>query len=121
MGEKYLYFQMDSIPVLKEGAELWFLDVVDGNIVVCKDTVGSICVVSDIESNRRKKSVVEYRLKNYTDKLIHSDEIGEKYFLSRHDLSYAIRELAAQTDPHEDLSVILFTALIKSKEDSKGL
>ena len=106
MEEIFFCLRIPPISVLKEGTELWFLDVVKGNIVVCKDTVVSACVVSDIESNRHKESVVEYRIKNHTDRLIRSDEIGERYFLSRCDLSQVLGELVAQTDPHEDLSAI---------------
>lgn len=106
MEENFFILRIPPIPVLKEGAELWFLEVVNGNMVLCKDTVVSACVVSNIESNKHENSVVEYRIKNHADRLVRSYEIGIKYFLSKYDLSDVMKRLFMQMDPCEDMSVI---------------
>ena len=90
---------MPSIPVLKEGVKLWFLESVNGDIVLRKDTVVSACVVSDITSSGDVKSEVRYYIKN-TGRFVCDHEIGKKYFLSKYDL---------------------FSAMMGFKEDSKDL
>jgi len=100
MGENFFCFQIPPIPVLKEGVTLWFLESVNGDIVLCENTIISACVVSEMAPSGDVKSTVKYYTKGHMYRDVHDYEIGVKYFLSKYDLS---------------------NALIKSKEDSKSL